>query len=267
MIADANSMTYVLHKALGDDIVIEQDGQPLRLRLVAALADSIFQSELIMSDANFRTLFAGHDGYRLLLVDAASERAAGVASALEQGGRDLGADVVPTVERLAEFHRVENTFISTFQTLGGLGLLVGTVGMAAVLFRNVLERRRDLALLGAVGYRKGHVFVVVLVESVLLLAWGDWRSGPSAHSWRWRRRLRNAAGDCRSPPEADCSLYRSSWPGSWLRSSRPAPRFGRRCSARCGRSDVLTRRRGAQTRRTNCSLNGERSSRSLAGSL
>jgi ABC-type lipoprotein release transport system permease subunit len=172
VIADANSMTYVLHKALGDDIVINQDGRPVRLRLVAALADSIFQSELIMSDTNFRTLFAGHDGYRLLLVDAPPERAAGVASALEKGGRDLGADVVSTVERLAEFHRVENTFISTFQTLGGLGLLVGTVGMAAVLFRNVLERRRDLALLGAVGYRKGHVFTVVLVESVLLLAWG-----------------------------------------------------------------------------------------------
>jgi len=172
VIADANSMTYVLHKALGDDIVIDQDGRPVRLRLVAALADSIFQSELIMSDTNFRTLFTGHEGYRLLLVDAAPGRAAAVASALEKGGRDLGADVVPTVERLAEFHRVENTFISTFQTLGGLGLLVGTVGMAAVLFRNVLERRRDLALLGAVGYRKAHVFVVVLMESVLLLAWG-----------------------------------------------------------------------------------------------
>jgi ABC-type lipoprotein release transport system permease subunit len=172
VIADANSMTYVLHKTLGDDIVINQDGRPVRLRLVAALADSIFQSELIMSDANFRTLFAGHDGYRLLLVDTAPERAASLASALEKGGRDLGADVVSTVERLSEFHRVENTYISTFQTLGGLGLLVGTLGLAAVLFRNVLERRRDLALLGAVGYRKGHVFAVVLMESVLLLAWG-----------------------------------------------------------------------------------------------
>ena len=172
VIADANSMTYVLHKKLGDDIVINQDGRPVRLRLVAALADSIFQSELMMSDANFRTLFAGQDGYRFLLIDAPPERAARVASAIKEGGRDLGADAVLTVERLAEFHRVENTYLSTFQTLGGLGLLVGTVGLAAVLFRNVLERRRDLALLGAVGYRKAHVFAIVLVENVLLLGWG-----------------------------------------------------------------------------------------------
>ena len=56
------------------------------------------------------------------------------------------------VERLAAFHRVENTYLSTFQALGGLGLLLGTVGLSAIMFRNVLERRRELALLRAVGY-------------------------------------------------------------------------------------------------------------------
>src|SRR6202035_1469870 len=132
----------------------------------------IFQSELLMSDTSFRALFAGQDGYRFLLVDLAPDHAARAASAIEEGGRDLGASAVLTVERLGEFHRVENTYISTFQTLGGLGLLVGTLGLAAVLLRNVLERRRDLALLGAVGYRKAHVFVIVLAENVLLLGWG-----------------------------------------------------------------------------------------------
>ena len=71
-----------------------------------------------------------------------------------------------------EFHRVENTYLSTFQTLGGLGLLLGTVGLAAVLLRNVLERRRELALLGAVGYRRGGLLVIVVSESALLLLCG-----------------------------------------------------------------------------------------------
>jgi ABC-type antimicrobial peptide transport system permease subunit len=35
-----------------------------------------------------------------------------------------------------------------------------------------LERRRELALLGAVGYRRGHIFTIVVAENVLLLAWG-----------------------------------------------------------------------------------------------
>ena len=77
-----------------------------------------------------------------------------------------------TVERLDEFHAVENTYLSTFKTLGGLGLLVGTIGLAAVLLRNVLERRRELALLGATGYRRQHIFAIVVSENALLLGWG-----------------------------------------------------------------------------------------------
>ena len=165
-------MTYVLHKKLGDDIVIDRGGQPVRLRLVATLADSVLQSELVMSEANFLTLFPEQEGYRFLLVEAPADTAPRLAQAIEEGARDLGADVASTTERLAEYHRVENTYISTFQTLGGLGLLVGTIGLAAVLLRNVLERRRELALLGAFGYRQAHVFAIVLAENVLLLVWG-----------------------------------------------------------------------------------------------
>ena len=75
-----------------------------------------------------------------------------------------------TTDRLAEFHRVENTYLSTFQALGGLGLLLGTVGLGAVLLRNALERRRELALLEAVGYRRGHFLLMAVAENTLLLA-------------------------------------------------------------------------------------------------
>jgi putative ABC transport system permease protein len=170
--ADANSLTYVLHKKLGDEIVLSQGGRPVRLRLVAALKDSVFQGELLMSDANFVALFPEQQGYRFLMIDVPAGQAAEVSAAIERGAGDLGADAVPTAQRLAEFHAVENTYLSTFQTLGGLGLLVGTVGLAAVLLRNVLERRRELALLRAVGYGRGHLFAIILSENAVLLGWG-----------------------------------------------------------------------------------------------
>ena len=172
VIADANSMTYVLHRRLGDEIVITRGAREIRLRLVAALRDSIFQGELMMSQGNFLRLFPEQDGYQVLLVDAPAERAAAVAEAIENALTDAGADAVGTGERLAEFHRVENTYLSTFQTLGGLGLLLGTVGLSTVLLRNVLERRRELALLGAVGYRRSHFLLMVSAENILLLAGG-----------------------------------------------------------------------------------------------
>jgi putative ABC transport system permease protein len=80
--------------------------------------------------------------------------------------------VVDTQRRLAAYHEVENTYLATFQALGGLGLLLGTVGLGAVLARNVLERRRELALLGAVGFMPGDVRVMVLAESLTLVLGG-----------------------------------------------------------------------------------------------
>ena len=172
VVGDANSITYVLHKQLGDDVVVTRGDRPLRLRIVAALADSIFQGELLMADTRFTRLFPEAEGYRFLLVDAPADRATGIAAAIEEAAGDLGADAVSTAERLAGFHTVENTYLSTFQTLGGLGLLVGTLGLAAVVLRNVLERRRELALLGAVGYGRRHIFTIVVAENLLLLGWG-----------------------------------------------------------------------------------------------
>ncbi len=168
-IADANSTTYVLHVKPGEDLVLPSGEH---LRLVATLANSVLQSELIISEENFLRLFPNEEGYRLLLIDTAPERAAAVSATLEDRLADYGVDVVPTSERLANFHRVENTYLSTFQMLGGLGLLLGTLGMAAVLLRNVLERRRELALLRAVGYNAGHLALMVIAENFFLLACG-----------------------------------------------------------------------------------------------
>lgn len=95
-----------------------------------------------------------------------------VATVLEDRLSDFGFDVVSTDERLATFHRVENTYLSTFQMLGGLGLALGTLGMAAVLLRNVFERRRELALLRAVGYNSSHFAAMVITENVLMLCCG-----------------------------------------------------------------------------------------------
>lgn len=172
VIADANSMTYVLHKQLGDVIQLPRGDRTINLRLVAALRDSVFQGELVMAQDRFVTLFPEQQGYRVLLVQTPPEQVASVRAMLENELVDFGPSVVGTVERLAQFHRVENTYLSTFQTLGGLGLLLGTLGLATVLLRNVIERRRELALLGAVGYRQAHVLVMVIAENALLLGGG-----------------------------------------------------------------------------------------------
>jgi len=173
VIGDANSLTYVLHLKVGDEMTVDHANGPLKLRIVAALSDSIFQSELLMSEKNFLRLFPSEEGYRMFLIDVPNkQQATEVSTVLEERLSDFGFDAVSTEERLANFHRVENTYLSTFQMLGGLGLALGTLGMAAVLLRNVFERRKELALLRAVGYNSSHFAAMVITENVLMLVLG-----------------------------------------------------------------------------------------------
>jgi ABC-type antimicrobial peptide transport system permease subunit len=44
--------------------------------------------------------------------------------------------------------------------------------MATVLMRNMLERRRELALLGAVGYRRGDFLLMAVAENTVLVVCG-----------------------------------------------------------------------------------------------
>ena len=53
-----------------------------------------------------------------------------------------------------------------------MGLLLGAAGLAIVLLRGVWERRGELALLRALGFRKGRLAWLVLAENLLLLLVG-----------------------------------------------------------------------------------------------
>ena len=176
IIVDANSMNYVLHRRLGEVFPITAgNGQPVEVRIVAALADSLLQGELLMSESHFVRLYPNDGGYRWFGVEIPPSRLgdlAAVSAMLEDRLSDYGLDATNAAVKQASFHEVENTYLSTFQSIGGLGLLLGTIGLGAVLLRNVLERRRELALLMAVGYRRIHLAVIILAENLLLLASG-----------------------------------------------------------------------------------------------
>jgi len=123
-----------------------------------------------MADADFKRLFPRQEGFAFFLVDTAPEAAEAVKSALESASIPLF--VTPTAKRLESYLAVENTYLATFQALGGLGLLLGALGLAVVLLRSVWERRGELALLRALGFRRRALNRLVLAENGFLLVLG-----------------------------------------------------------------------------------------------
>lgn len=175
-IVDATSLQYVLHAAVDDEVVIDAEtARPVRLRIVGSLSDSVLQGEIMIGEPAFTATFPDEAGARVLLVDVAPERAGdldAIAATLEERLEPYGMDVQSSVRKLEAYHRVENTYLSTFQTLGGLGLVLGTIGLAAVTLRNVFERRRELALLAATGYPARALSTLVVSETLGLVLSG-----------------------------------------------------------------------------------------------
>lgn len=172
-IVDQASMMWAMHKGLGDIIWYESDrGERVGLQLVGALSNSILQGSLIISERDFERHFPSQSGHGMLLIDAPPQRAEAVAAALTRSLEDVGLEVVSTVRRLAEFNAVQNTYLAVFQVLGGLGLIIGTAGLAMVVLRNVSDRRGELALLIAVGFTPKALRRLLLLEHGLLLLLG-----------------------------------------------------------------------------------------------
>ncbi len=173
VIGDFNSMTYILKLGLGEDLMMENGaGETIRLRLVATLATSIFQSELLISEDHLLTHFPSLAGWSYFLFDAPAEQAAAMGPALERDLEDYGFDAVGTAEKLESFHLVQNTYLSTFRSLGGLGLLLGTLGLAIVLLRSAIERRGELAALRAFGFGRSKLLLLIIAENAWLLIVG-----------------------------------------------------------------------------------------------
>lgn len=175
---DFNTAMYSLklYGGVGSTLTIRDAAdRPVNLIVAGLLKNSVLQGDLLMSEANFLKLFPETGGYRYFLIepiDAQTSQTDELAVMLEDRLSDYGFAAEDAEQRLAGFLAVQNTYLSTFQSLGALGLLLGVVGVAVVQLRNIAERRGELALLRAEGFDTHRVRGLVLRENLILLIGG-----------------------------------------------------------------------------------------------
>jgi len=175
VVLDKNTAMYSLKlfRGMGEEFTITYAGGPqVKFVVVGLLANSVLQGNLLIDEAYFKRLFPSISGYRAFLIQSPPGKIAEVAKVLEDKLGDEGFDAEDSQKRLAELLAVQNTYISTFQSLGALGLVLGTFGLAAVQLRSVFERRKELALLRAVGFQRSRIALLVLLENLFLLLAG-----------------------------------------------------------------------------------------------
>jgi len=162
-----------LRKGIGQKFSVTYEGDvSINFRVVGLLDLGILHGSLLISEDNFVERFPGVSGYRYFLVQSPQGNSEQVAAVLENRLSDQGFDATKAMDRVVDLQAIQNTYLSTFQSLGALGLLLGTFGLATVQVRNVVERRGELALMRAAGFRRTRLAEMVMLENTLLLLGG-----------------------------------------------------------------------------------------------
>jgi putative ABC transport system permease protein len=175
VVLDAATAAYSLHLGgVGTRFeIVDGAGKQVTLEIVGLLENSVLQGNLLISEQYFLRLFPDVAGYRYFLIAKTGEHGSpAIAQALESALAEEGFDVRDARNELAQLLAVQNTYLSTFQSLGALGLLLGTVGLAVAQLRNVIERRGELALMRAGGFKRRRLVQMVVGENVVLLVGG-----------------------------------------------------------------------------------------------
>ncbi len=172
-IADQTVIQWGLHRQVGDTLLYrDESGKTLRVRLIAGLDNSVFQGNVLVSAALFRQYFPSVSGSKVMLIDGQYAKRNEISQKLEFLFQDYGMVVSPASERLAQFNSVENTYLSVFMLLGGLGILIGTVGLGIVLLRNLEERKQEIALYQAIGFEHSYILKLIFTENLFILLSG-----------------------------------------------------------------------------------------------
>jgi putative ABC transport system permease protein len=152
----------------GDEISVEVAGRTTRVRVAALIVDyTAGGASLHVSREAGRRLF-GLEGADILLVTAATGRTESLRAPLAA----IAADHAMLLRSFGDLQKLIDSLVQgvvgSLWSILGLGFVVGSLGVANTVTMSVLEKRRVLGLLRAVGMRDGQVVRMVLLESVLV---------------------------------------------------------------------------------------------------
>ena len=100
------------------------------------------------------------------LVPGADDRAE--ARAMEKALLSQGVQADSLRELIDDAQQVQQGFLWLIQGFMALGLLVGIAAVGVIAFRAVVERRQQIGVMRAIGYRRGQVALSFVLESSLL---------------------------------------------------------------------------------------------------
>jgi putative ABC transport system permease protein len=169
-IADQTVLDWGLKLKTGDTLLLRsENGQPLNIIIAAGLQSSVFQGNVLIGKENFSKYYPSYSGSYVFLVDGDPALTDLYKNTLDDRLQNWGINIEKTTNRLRSFYEVTNTYLSVFEVFSALGMIIGIAGLGFVLLRNYNLRKREFALLIAIGYQVKKIRNMILSEQLLIL--------------------------------------------------------------------------------------------------
>ena len=143
-LVDETVLTWGLMLAVGDTLHYPEAD----VIIAGSLPNTVFQGSVLIPEHSFRAHWTP-DGSKVFLVKSAHPDAGKL---LETALNEYGIRATPGVERLRLFNSVTDAYLTIFLMLGGIGLLVGIGSFIVVVRKRLSGRRKEIALLQALGF-------------------------------------------------------------------------------------------------------------------
>ena len=168
VIADQTVLQWGLMKSVGDTITyFNRKGEPVVFQFVGGLNTSIFQGNLLMSKAHFIEIW-GEDGSGAMLINTPDSTKQETKELISQALSNYGIMLTFCNDRLKEFNSVTDSYLTIFLMLGGLGLLIGLSGLLLIVRKNLIDRRKEIAQLSALGFEREVIKQNLFRESIIV---------------------------------------------------------------------------------------------------
>lgn len=160
VVIDEEALLWSMMKATGDTLsYTSNDGREIKVTIAASYPTGVFHGNAIMPIEQFRSIWPGETGSKVILVKTGEENGETsgshtmpVATLLSAALGDYGMTVSSTADRLRRFFEVTDAYLSIFMSLGGLGLLLGLASLLIVIRKNMTARQQEIGLYKTLGF-------------------------------------------------------------------------------------------------------------------
>jgi putative ABC transport system permease protein len=150
-------------------------GQPVisaKVTVAGVMSSFLFNGGFVGTSQLLWNSFGIGSGQFALVKVARGTDPAAVANTMKRDFIRLGMTTINIAVVIGDFIQIGQSFLGVFEAFLALGLVVGIAGLGIISIRSVVERRKEIGVLRAIGFRKRMILAAFLLENTYVALLG-----------------------------------------------------------------------------------------------